>query len=141
MAHITPSVPTISDLNQVLEDTPFLQSYGFRVESTAPGECTLRVPFVRALERPGGIVSGMTMMGAADVAMWLAIMTLRGIAEHWVTADMKTAFLRSAREEDIACDARILKPGRRSMYGAAECRGADARLIAHHVITYARVEA
>jgi len=140
VAHITPSVPTISDLNQVLEDTPFLQSYGFRVESTAPGECTLRVPFVRALERPGDIVSGMTMMGAADVAMWLAIMTLRGIAEHWVTADMKTAFLRSAREEDIACDARILKPGRRSMYGTAECRGADARLIAHHVITYSRVE-
>jgi len=141
VAHITPSGPTISDLNQVLADTPFLQSYGFRVESTAPGECTLRVPFVRALERPGGIVSGMTLMGAADVAMWLAIMTLRGIAEHWVTADMKTAFLRSAREEDIACDARILKPGRRSMYGAAECRGADSRLIAHHVITYTRVEA
>ena len=141
MAHITPSVPTLSDLNQVLEDTPFLQSYGFRVESTAPGECTLRVPFVRALERPGGIVSGMTLMGAADVAMWLAIMTLRGIAEHWVTADMKTAFLRTAREEDIACDARVLKPGRRSMYGTAECRGTDARLIAHHVITYTRVEA
>ena len=140
MAHITPTVPTISDLNQVLADTPFLQSYGFRVESTAPGECTLRVPFVRALERPGGIVSGMTLMGAADVAMWLAIMTLRGIAEHWVTADMKTAFLRTAREEDIACDARVLKPGRRSMYGTAECRGTDARLIAHHVITYTRAE-
>ena len=106
-----------------------------------PANRILRVPFVRTLERPGGIVSGMTLMGAADVAMWLAIMTLRGIAEHWVTADMKTAFLRSAREEDIACDARILKPGRRSMYGAAECRGADSRLIAHHVITYARVEA
>jgi acyl-coenzyme A thioesterase PaaI-like protein len=33
------------------------------------------VPFDAALERPGGIVSGMTLMGAADVAMWLAIMT------------------------------------------------------------------
>lgn len=136
-----PPVPTLSDLNQVLADTPFLQAYGFRVESTAPGECTLRVPFVRALERPGGIVSGMTLMGAADVALWLAIMTLRGVAEHWVTADMKTAFLRSAREEDIVCCARILKPGRRSMYGVVECQGTDARLVAHHVITYARVEA
>jgi acyl-coenzyme A thioesterase PaaI-like protein len=139
LASNAPPVPTISDLNQVLADTPFLQSYGFRVESTAPGECTLRVPFVRALERPGGIVSGMTLMGAADVAMWLAIMTLRGITEHWVTADMKTAFLKSAREEDIVCAARILKPGRRSMYGSVECRGADARLVAHHVITYACV--
>ena len=140
MALVAPPVPTLSELNQVLADTPFLQSYGFRVESTAPGECTLRVPIVRALERPGGTVSGMTLMGAADVALWLAIMTLRGVAEVWVTADMKTAFLRSAREEDIVCDARILKPGRRSMYGTVECRGTDARLLAHHVITYTRVE-
>jgi acyl-coenzyme A thioesterase PaaI-like protein len=138
---MTDSIPTLSELNQVLADTPFLQPYGFRVECATPGECTLRVPFVRALERPGGIVSGMTLMGAADVAMWLAIMTLRGVAEHWVTSDMKTAFLRSARQEDITCNARILKPGRRTMYGTAECQGADARLVAHHVITYSQVDA
>jgi acyl-coenzyme A thioesterase PaaI-like protein len=80
-------------------------------------------------------------MGAADVAMWLAIMTLRGATEHWVTSDMKTAFLRSAREEDISCTARILKPGKRSMYGTAECHGATSGLIAHCVLTYSKVEA
>ena len=133
--------PTLSDLNQVLADTPFLKAYAFRVESTGPGACTLRVPFMPALERPGGIVSGMTLMGAADVAMWLAIMTLRGVAEAWVTSDMKTAFLKSAREEDIVCNARVLKSGRRTMYGAAECTSADGALVAHHVITYARVDA
>jgi uncharacterized protein (TIGR00369 family) len=133
-----PSAPTLADLTRVLADTAFLQAYGFRVETAAPGECTLRVPFRRALERPGGIVSGMALMGAADVAMWLAIMTLRGVAEPWVTVDMKTAFLRGAREEDITCRARVLKPGKRIMYGTAECQGADARLVAHHVITYAR---
>jgi acyl-coenzyme A thioesterase PaaI-like protein len=73
--------------------------------------------------------------------MWLAIMTLRGVAERWVTSDMKTAFLRSAREEDLVCSARVLKTGRRSMYGAAECKSADGILVAHHVITYARVDA
>ena len=131
---------SVSDLNQVLAETPFLQPYGFRVESAESGECTLIVPFRSALERPGGIVSGMTLMGAADVAMWLAIMTLRGIDEQWVTSDMKTAFLRSARGEDISCSARILKPGRRTMYGTAECRGASAGLVAHHVLTYTKIE-
>jgi acyl-coenzyme A thioesterase PaaI-like protein len=124
----------------VLAETPFLQPYGFRVESAAPGECSVLVPFLRSLERPGGVVSGMVLMGAADVAMWLAIMTLRGVAERWVTSDMKTAFLKSAREEDVACFARIMKPGRRAMYGTAECRGASAGLVAHHVLTYSRVE-
>ena len=130
---------SIADLNAVLERTPFLKSYGFSVQSCAPGECVLRVPFSPELERPGGIVSGMTLMGAADVAMWLAIMTQRGTGEQWVTSDMKTAFLRSAREEDFLCTARILKLGKRSAYGSAECHGAASGLLAHHVLTYVKV--
>ena len=133
-------VATIEQLNDVLAASAFLAPYGFSVSSCASGECTVVVPFTRALERPGGIVSGMTLMGAADVAMWLAIMTLRGTAERWVTSDMKTAFLRATREEDIFCAARILKAGRRSMYGTAECHGATSGLVAHHVVTYSKVE-
>jgi acyl-coenzyme A thioesterase PaaI-like protein len=136
----TTAVPTPAELDAILAATPFLQPYDFRVEAAAPGECTLVVPFLRSLERPGGIVSGMTLMGAADVAMWLAIMTLRGTVEHWVTTDMKTAFLRSAREEDLSCTARILKAGRRTMYGTAESHGAQARLVAHHVLAYTKVD-
>ena len=100
----------------------------------------LRVPFEPDLERPGGIVSGMTLMGAADVAMWLAIMTLRGCDEHWVTSDMKTAFLRSARAEDVACTASVLKLGSRSAYGTAECSSENSGLLAHHVITYVKTD-
>ena len=130
--------PTLSELNQVLADTPFLKAYAFRVESTASGECTLRVPFVPALERPGGIVSGMTLMGAADVAMWLAIMTTRGTVEHWVTSDMKTAFLRAGIREPLLCKARVLRIGRRTAYGTVETHGQSTGLLAHHVVSYAR---
>ena len=137
---MTAAMATVAELNAVLEQTAFLKPYGFRVASCGAGVCSLHVAFDPALERPGGIVSGMTLMGAADVAMWLAIMTLRGTVEHWVTTDMKTAFLRSARQEDVTCTARVLKPGKRSMYGTAECQGAGSGLLAHHVLTYARVE-
>jgi len=137
---MTAAMATVAGLNAVLEQTAFLKPYGFRVTSCDAGVCTLHVPFDPLLERPGGIVSGMTLMGAADVAMWLAIMTLRGTVEHWVTTDMKTAFLRSARQEDVTCTARVLKPGKRSMYGTAECQSAGSGLLAHHVLTYARVE-
>jgi acyl-coenzyme A thioesterase PaaI-like protein len=131
----------VDELNAVLAGAPFLAGYGFAVGACAPGECTLLVPFAPALERPGGIVSGMTLMGAADVAMWLAIMTLRGTDEQWVTSDMKTAFLRSARGESVSCLARVLKIGRRSAYGTAECSSAGAGLLAHHVLTYVHAPA
>ena len=137
---MTDHPPTLADLAEVLAQTAFLKPYGFTVEACAPGSCTLRVPFDPALERPGGIVSGMTLMGAADVAMWLAIMTHRGTREHWVTSDMKTAFLRSVRQEDVLCTASLLKLGHCSAYGTAECRGATSGLLAHHVLTYAKVD-
>jgi acyl-coenzyme A thioesterase PaaI-like protein len=132
---------SILELNAVLERTPFLKPYGFAVRSCGPGECVLQVPFAPALERPGGIVSGMTIMGAADVAMWLAIMTQRGTEELWVTSDMKTAFLRAGRQEDFLCTARLLKLGQRTAYGTAECIGVASGLLAHHVLTYVRAAA
>jgi uncharacterized protein (TIGR00369 family) len=130
---------TLEELAQLVAKAPFLKPFGFIVQSCAPGECTLRVPFDSSLERPGGVVSGITIMGAADVAMWLAILTERGSAEQWVTTDLKTAFLRGARETDIHCSARVLKLGKRIAYGTAECRADNGDLLAHHVISYALV--
>jgi acyl-coenzyme A thioesterase PaaI-like protein len=79
-------------------------------------------------------------MAGADVAMWLAIMTQRGATEPWVTADLKSAFLRSARQESLNFTARVRKLGRRTAYGDVECVGEASGLVAHHVVTYARVQ-
>jgi uncharacterized protein (TIGR00369 family) len=130
---------TLEELAELVAAAPFLKAFGFIVQSCAPGECVLRVPYASSLERPGGIVSGITIMGAADVAMWLAILTQRGTAEQWVTTDLKTAFLRGARETDIHCTARLLKLGKRTAYGTAECRAGNGDLLAHHVVSYALV--
>ncbi|MGA7596005.1 MAG: PaaI family thioesterase [Gallionella sp.] len=123
----------------MLNRTAFLKPYGFIVHACGLGECALRVPFSTKLERPGGIVSGMTIMGAADVGIWLAIMTHRGTEEQWVTSDMKTAFLRSGRNEELLCTARILKLGKRTACGTVETLGSSTGLLAHHVLTYAKV--
>jgi acyl-coenzyme A thioesterase PaaI-like protein len=138
MTEIQASLP---ELSAVLDRTAFLKPYRFIVRSCAFGECVLQVPFSTSLERPGGIVSGMTVMGAADVAMWLAIMTHRGVDELWVTSDMKTAFLRPGRREDFRCTARILKLGKRTAYGTVETVGSASGLMAHHVLSYTKVTA
>jgi uncharacterized protein (TIGR00369 family) len=113
----------------------------FRLASVGEGVCTLHVPFQQALERPGGLVGGPAFMAAADVAMWLAIATRLGPDDASVTADLKTTFLGAARREDFFCTARILKLGRRLIYGVAECVTAEGRLLTHHTVTYARSEA
>jgi uncharacterized protein (TIGR00369 family) len=127
-----------SELERLLSEVPFTRNYGFRLHSIADGECVVSVPFQEAFERPGGVVSGQVFMAAADVAMWLAIMTRLGLGETAVTVEMKTNFLSGAKREDFLCTARILKLGKRLIYGVAECSSREGKLFAHHTITYIR---
>ena len=131
---------TDAELQQLLTQVSFTKQYGFRLHSFADGECTMIVPFQKDFERPGGIVAGQVFMAAADVAMWLAIMTRLGKDDKAVTAEMKTNFLNGARQEDILCHAKILKLGRRLIYGVAECTDLAGKLLTHHTITYIRID-
>ena len=131
---------TTDELNQVLSSSPFARIYGLKLDSFATGECTLVMPFQESLERPGGIVSGSVLMTAADAAMWLAIMTRLGKDAMTVTSGMTTAFLSSAKREDVRCTARVLRLGKRLVYGVADCGNEAGSLISHHTITYARLD-
>jgi len=129
---------TESELRELLNHVSFTRQFGFQLHSFDDGECTMVVPFQKDFERPGGVVSGQVYMAAADVAMWLAIMTRLGKSDGSVTAEMKTNFLSSAREEDILCRAKILKLGRRLIYGVAECTTIGGKMLTHHTVTYIR---
>ena len=127
-----------AELRELLARVPFTRAYGFRLHSIREDECVLDVPFRKTFERPGGIVSGQVFMAAADVATWFAIMTRLGKTDMSVTAQMSTAFLGVAKKEPFRCEARILRLGRRLVYGVAACVGGDGRLLAHSSVTYAR---
>lgn len=126
-------------LQQLLGRSRFVASYGFRLASVTDEACTISMPFRRALERPGGTVNGPAFMAAADCAMWLAIKRHIGIEHDAVTSEMNTAFLNAARRETVYCTARILKLGKRIIYGVAECHDRAGKLFTHHTVTYTRI--
>ncbi|HTB14418.1 MAG TPA: PaaI family thioesterase [Bryobacteraceae bacterium] len=129
-----------ADLARLLKDVAFTRNFGFALHEIADGECSINVPFQEWFERPGGIVSGQVFMAAADVAMWLAIKTRLGLDDASVTAEMKTNFLGGAKRSGFQCHAKVLKFGRRLIYGVAECVDENGRLLAHHTVTYIRSE-
>ncbi len=134
----TPLAVDEQTLQQLLSDVAFTRHYGFRLHAIADGTCTIHVPFQTIFERPGGIISGQVFMAAADVAMWLAIMTRLGPADMSVIVEMTTAFLSGAQREDFQCTATILKLGRRLVYGVAECADMAQQCLTHHTLTYMR---
>ena len=129
------ALPDAAALNRVLAEHEFTRRYRFHVRDVGPGVCEMLVPYLPEHDRPGGVVSGQVYMHAADVAFWLAVKSLLGLEQEYVTSSMTTAFLASARAQEFICRARVIKPGRRLIFGDAECRAGD-RVFTHHTITY-----
>ncbi|MEX2239868.1 MAG: PaaI family thioesterase [Burkholderiales bacterium] len=130
---------TRRQLQALLARARFLSGYGMRMVSVNDESCTLALPFRRAFERPGGTVNGPVFMAAADCAMWLAIKRHIGIEHDAVTSELNTAFLNAARRETVYCTARVLKMGKRMIFGTAECHDGRGRRFTHHTATYARL--
>jgi len=133
--------PSKRSLQALLDGARFIRQWGFRVESLRGGSCTIRLPFRRTLERPGGIVNGPALMAAADCAMWLAIKAHLGMDRDALTSELNTTFLSPAIRETVLCTARILKHGRSRIYGVAECHSRSGKLYSHHTVTYVPIEA
>jgi len=123
-------------LQKLIDRARFVRFYGFRVVRVGDGTCTLELPHRKGLERPGGIVNGPSLMAAADCAMWLAIKARFGVEFDALTSELNTAFLTPAKAEHVYCTARILKAGRRRIFGVAECHAKAGRMFSHHTVTY-----
>ncbi len=131
---------SLADLQQLLDEKPFLRMYDFKLHSVGDGEATIVVPYTKANERPGGVVAGPVYMAAADATVWFAIITKIGLPEGimTVTTELTTSFLSGAKGEDVYCNAKVLKVGRRLVYGVAECVTPSGKLCTHHTVTYIR---
>lgn len=87
--------------------------------------------------RPGGNVSAQTLMSLANTAMYLAVLATLGPVPLAVPSNLNIDFLRRADKEDVVVEARILKVGRRLVFGdiALYSDGVE-EMIAHATATY-----
>lgn len=93
---------------------PHFADSGIRVETVGGGRARLRQPFRQRLLRPGGTVSGPTMMGLADAAMYAAILGRLGRLEMAVTQNLNINFLARPAPRDLLAEAEIIRLGQRS---------------------------
>ncbi|HQT99595.1 MAG TPA: PaaI family thioesterase [Acidimicrobiales bacterium] len=87
--------------------------------------------------RPGGTVSGPTMMALADLAAWLVTMAHVGPVVLAVTTSLHIDFLRKPELTDVVARARLIKLGKRLSVSDVEVfsRGSD-QLVAKAQVTY-----
>lgn len=112
-----------------------------RIEEIAPMRARMRLLCDDRHLRPGGTVSGPSIMLLADVSFYIAILAMIGEQALTVTTNMTLNFLRKPAKEDLLCDARILKLGRRLVTGDCllySASGSPDAPVAQATVTYAR---
>lgn len=132
------TVMTVEQIEHFLDEV-FPQRMG-RVESVGDKCATLRLTIGHEHLRPGPRVSGPTMMGFADVALYVAILAQIGPEPMAVTSDFNCHFLRAASgEHDIIAHARLIKLGRRLGVGEVQVFSAadETRPVVHVTASYA----
>lgn len=104
---------TREDLEQFITEVFPQVADDFTVDHVAPMEITMRLNVGERHLRPGGTVSGPSMFGLADVAIYLAIMAMIGPKALAVTTNASFDFMRKpAAGVDLIAKCRLLKLGR-----------------------------
>lgn len=83
------------------------------VAEVAPGRVRCVLPFNPLSLRPGGVISGPTMMSMADTAAYALVLAHIGEVPMAVTTSLTIHFLRPCKAGDLTAEASLLRLGRR----------------------------
>ncbi len=83
------------------------------VTALEPARLTMVQDLHERLLRPGGVISGPTLMGLADAAVYAMVLAHIGGVAMAVTTSLTMHFLRGAKPGPITAEVRLLKLGRR----------------------------
>lgn len=95
----------------------FFDGCGLSLERVHYGHVRVRRQYHEDHLRPGGTISGPTMMELADFAMYVAVFSAIGPQPLAVTTNLAINFLRKPAQADLLADAKLLKIGKRLVVG------------------------
>ncbi len=123
-------------LHEIFPQTVYPGS-GLTIERVAYGDVRVRREFHARQLRPGGTISGPTMMQLADFTMYVAVFSAVGRKTAAVTTNLNINVLRKPAPAALIADARLLRVGKRLVFGEVTIysEGEEAP-VAHVTSTY-----
>jgi uncharacterized protein (TIGR00369 family) len=135
-----PGVMSAAEVTALLE-REFAQTMargsGTTIEDAWHGGCRVRRAYNARSLRPGGTISGPTMMGLTDFAMYVAVLASVGPVPLAVTTNLNINFLRKPAQKDLIAEAKLIKLGKRLAVGdVAIYSDGEEEMVAHATATY-----
>jgi uncharacterized protein (TIGR00369 family) len=127
---------TSDEINSFLDEA-FPSPHRPNVESATSEKVVCRLGFQDNQIRPGGTLSGPTMMALADTAAYALVLAAVGFKPLAVTTNLSINFMRKPSQTDLIATAQMMKLGKALavMEVGIHSQG-DPRLVAHAVVTY-----
>src|SRR5882757_2058518 len=131
---------TADEIGKLLHEVfpqAFFPGCGLSIERVGYGDIRVRRAFHEEHLRPGGTISGPTMMELADFAMYVAVFSAIGPQPLAVTTNLTINFLRKPAAADLIAEAKLMKIGKRLAVGEVTIlsEGSDEP-VAHVTATY-----
>jgi len=131
------NVDEIAKLLHEVFPQAFFPGCGLTLERVEYANIRVRRHFHEDYLRPGGTISGPTMMELADFAMYVAVFSAIGPQPLAVTTNLTINFLRKPARADLIADAKLMKVGKRLAVGEVIITSAGSdEPVAHVTATY-----
>lgn len=131
---------TVAELEERLRaefPEAFHAGSGLTILDAKPRAARVRLVPPDTATRPGGTISGPTLMLLADVTMYVAVLASVGWVPLAVTTNLNINFLRKPSPGALVGDCEILKLGKRLAVGAVTIRAhGEEEPVAHATSTY-----
>ena len=115
----------------------FNPASGLSIEEVWHGGGRVRQAYLAKFIRPGGTISGPTMMALSDFAMYVGVLATVGPVPLAVTTNLNINFLRKPKARALIAECRLLKVGKRLAVGEVTIHSIGMEEpVAHATSTY-----
>ncbi len=114
----------------------FVALLDLKLESVDHGKAVMRMPFRPEITNGTGAVHGGAIVSLCDTVFYVALASIYGREQETTTVALQCNFLAPALPpNDLIAEARVLKSGRRVVYGEVYVRSAE-KIVAHATFNF-----
>ncbi len=114
----------------------FVLLLDLKLESVERGRAVMRMPFREEITNGTGAVHGGAIVSLCDTVFYVALASIYGREQDTTTVSLQCNFLAPALPpNDLVAEARVLKSGRRVVYGEVNVRSGE-KMVAHATLNF-----
>ncbi len=119
---------------------PVNQYLNLSILEVEEGYCLVKMPYNPVFANSWNNTHGGALMTLADIAFYFALATLNGLqaSGDFATAELKSNFLKPTSKTDLYAEARVIKNGKRIIFGDVAIRDISGIRISHATVSYIR---